>query len=264
MAVIVREKVRIEGSDVEMKTYLPTGGLSKEERIRADRLDEELSKRMPIIAEKILSIEPKEDNPVFRRYTLGRYLREIINNQELVSRVDVENKLIFMAIWDHLPDSLRPVGPAGGKPSPKDPLRRKDHLMLCYDISGFEWSEVKWIKRWDDWYRLAFRPGLVRDKRIIKALGEAIDELGTYPSAKDFREIAKHLGRAFPTRALRDSSVFEDEKIVQIVRKALYDALKNLHKKVRHVGGEKALSLRQPPHFALNGRASRGKRADNG
>jgi hypothetical protein len=247
MAVIVRQKARIEGSDVEMKTYLPAGGLSKEERIRADRFDEELCKRMPIIAEKFLSIELKEDNLVFRRYTLGRYLREIIDNQELVSRVDVANKLIFMAIWDHLPDSLRPAGPAGGKPSAKDPLRRKDHLMLCYDISGFEWSEVQWIKRWDDWYRLAFRPGLVRDKRIIKALGEAIAKLGIYPSAKDFREIAKLLGRAFPTRALRDSSVFEDEKIIQIVRKALYDALKNLQKKVRPVVGGKALSCRRRP-----------------
>jgi hypothetical protein len=241
MAVIVRQKARIEDSDVEMRSYLPPGGLSKEERIRADRLDEELSKRMPIIAKKVLSIEPKEDNLVFRRHTLGRYLREIIDDQELVSRVDVENKLIFMAIWDHLPDSLRPVGPAGGKPSAKDPLRRKDHLMLCYDISGFEWLEVKWIKRWDDWYRLAFRPGLVRDKRIIKALGEAIEELGTYPSAKDFREIAKYLGRAFPTRALRDSSVFEDDKIVQIVRRGLCDARKDLQKKVR----------RRPPSRAL-------------
>ena len=85
----------------------------------------------------------------------------------------------------------------------------------------------------------------MRDKRIIKAVGEAINELGTYPSAKDFREIAKHLGRAFPTRVLRDSFVFEDEKIVQIVHKALCESLNNSHKKIRRVGDGRALSCRQ-------------------
>ena len=227
MAVIVRKKVRIGESDVEMKTYLPPGGLSKKERLRADRLDETLSREMPIIAKKVSDIAQKEGNFVFRRYTLGRHLREIIDNRELVSRVDVENKLIFMAIWDHLPDSLRPIGPAGGKPSAKDPHRRKDHLILCYEISAFDWSEVEWIKRWDDWYRLAFRPGLVRDKRILKALGKAITELGTYPSAKSFREIAKLLGRAFPTRRLRDSSFFTDEKITKVVRETLQKVNRN-------------------------------------
>lgn len=221
MAIIVRKKVRIGESDVEMKMYLPPGGLSKSDRIRADRLEEELSKKMPIIAKKVSAIAQKEGNLVFRRYTLGCYLKEIIDDSELVLRTDVENKLIFMAIWDHLPDSLRPSGPAGGKPSLKDPLRRKDHLMLCYEISTFDWSEVEWIKRWDDWYRLAFRPGIVRDKRIIINLGKAVRELGFYPSAKAFREIAKRLTKEFPTRRMRDSSFFSDEKIAQIVRKTL-------------------------------------------
>jgi len=221
MAVIVRKKVRIGESDLEMKTYLPPGGLSKKERLRADRLDETLSKKMPIIAKEISDISPEENDLVFRRYTLGRHLRKIIDDPELVSRTDVENKMVFLAIWDHLPDFLRPIGPAGGKPSPKDPLRRKDHLMLCYEISAFDWSEVEWIKRWDDWYRLAFRPGIVRDKRIIINLGKAVRELGFYPSAKAFREIAKRLTKEFPTRRMRDSSLFTDEKITQVVRETL-------------------------------------------
>lgn len=231
MAVIVRKKVKVDDSEVEMKTYLPPGSLSKEERIRADRLDEELSKCMPVIAKKISGVDKQDSDLVFRRYTLGQYMRKIIDNPELVSRADVENKLIFMAIWDHLPDSLRPSGPAGGKPPSENHLRRKDHLVLCYEISAFDWSEVEWIKRWDDWYRLAFRPGLVRDKRIIKALGNVITELGTYPSAKDFREIAKLLGRAFPTKHLKDSSLFTDEKIIQVVRETLQQVNKNLTEK---------------------------------
>lgn len=231
MAVIVRKKVRIGKSDVEMKTYLPPGGLSKEERLRANRLDETLSREMPIIAKEISDITPEKDNLVFRRYTLGRYLRKIIDDPKLVSRADVENKMVFLAIWDHLPTSLKPEGPLGAKPYSERQLRRKGFLSLCYEISDFDWSEVKWIKRWDDWYRLAFRPGLVRDKRILKALGEAITELRTYPSARDFREIAKLLGRAFPTRRLRDSSFFTDEKITQIVRETLQQVNRSPTKK---------------------------------
>jgi len=221
MAVIVRKKVKFDDSEVELKTYLPSGSLSKEERIRADRLEEELSKCMPVIAKKISGVDKKYSDLVFRRYMLGRCLRKIIDDPELVSRADVENKLIFLAIWDHLPDSLRPIGPAGGKLSSENHLRRKDHLVLCYEISAFDWSEVEWIKRWDDWYRLAFRPGLVRDKRIIKALGDVIAELGTYPSAKYFREIVKLLCKAFPTKHLKDSSLLTEEKIIQVVRETL-------------------------------------------
>jgi hypothetical protein len=162
---------------------------------------------------------------------LGRYLRDIIDNRELVSRADVENKLIFMAIWDHLPDSLKPFGPAGGKPPSEDHLRRKDHLVLCYEISAFDWSEVEWIKRWDDWFRLAFRPGLVRDKRIIKVLGNVISELETYPSAKYFREITKLLCKAFPTKHLKDSSLLNEDKIIQVVRETLKQAKQNLTEK---------------------------------
>lgn len=233
MAVIVRKKVRIGESDLEMKTYLPSGGLSKEERLRADRLDETLSKKMPIIAKEISDIAPEENNLVFRRYALGRHLRKIIDDPKLVSRTDVENKMVFLAIWDHLPNSLRPVGSAGGKLSAESQHRRKDHLMLCYEISGFDWSEVEWIKRWDDWFRLAFSPGLLRDKRIIKALSEAIHELETYPSSKTFREITMHLSKAFPTRPLRDSSLFSDEKIVQIVRETLDKAYSTLENKLK-------------------------------
>jgi len=227
MAVIVRKKVKVEDSELEMKTYLPSGSLSKEERIRANRLDEELCKYMPVIAKKISGVNKKHSDLVFRRYMLGRYLRKIIDDPELVSRADVENKLIFMAIWDHLPDSLKPFGPAGGKPPSEDHLRRKDHLVLCYEISAFDWSEVKWIKRWDDWFHLAFRPGLVRDKRIINVLGNVIEELETYPSAKNFREIAKLLCKAFPTKHLKDSSLLNKEKIIQIIRETLKQAKQN-------------------------------------
>lgn len=231
MAVIVRKKVKIADKDVEMRTYLPPGGLSKEERLRADRLDETLSRKMPIIAKEISEMPPEEDNLVFKRYKIGCYMREIIDDPELVSRTDVENKMVFLAIWDHLPLSLKPEGPTNAKPYSERQLRRKGYLSLCYEISQFDWSDVKWIKRWDDWYRLAFRPGIVRDKRILKALGKAISELGTYPSARGFREIAKLLGRAFPTRRLRDSSLFTDEKITQVVHETLQQVNRNLTEK---------------------------------
>jgi hypothetical protein len=85
---------------------------------------------------------------------------------------------------------------------------------------------VRWIRRWDDWHQLAFRPGLLRDKRIMRALGEGISRLPEYPSRQMFREIVKVLGEAFPTRRLRDSTFVEDAEIAETVEEAISTAVR--------------------------------------
>lgn len=221
MAVIVRKKVEIGGADVELKTYQPSGGITREERLRADRLDEVLRERVPETAAEVLEAAPDESNLVWRWYTLGRRLREIVDDRNLVTSADVDSGLVWVAVWQYLPASVRPVGSTDAKSYSERRHKRKDHLSLCYEISGFEWSEVRWIRRWDDWHQLAFRPGLLRDKRIMRTLGEDISRLTEYPSRKEFREIVKVLGEAFPTRRLRDSTFLGGEEIKRTVDEAV-------------------------------------------
>lgn len=220
MTVIIRKKETIGDKEVILKTYQPSGRLSKQDRIRADLLDKVLSERIPNIASEVADIAPRETDSVHRWYLLGRNLRKIVKDQNLVDPADIDNMLIWEAIYYFLPESMRPSS-FNNKPYSEKQHKRQDFLSLCYEISGFKWSEVKWIKRWSDWHQISHRPGLLRDKRILIALGDFIDNLESYPSHKEIIEIVKDLGNAFPTRKLRDSSLFNDKVIIQTVKNAV-------------------------------------------
>lgn len=217
MAVLIHKKMPIEGVEHQLRTYQPSGRLSKEERERADRLDKTLSVRIPNLPVEMEKEVSKTQGLVRKWYVLGRKLRDLVADQELVSRSDVDSGLVWQAIWHYLPDSLKPTDSSDTDTYLDRQHKRKDHLSLCYEISAFDWSDVCWIRRWDDWNQLAFRPGLLRDSRIISALGTAVSNLNSYPTRQAFRDVAKKLGEAFPTRRHRDSSLLSDDLIEQTV-----------------------------------------------
>lgn len=220
MAVIIRKKETIAGAEVFLETYQPPGKLSKQDRQRADLLDDFLRERIPLITEEVSEAAPRETELVRRWYLLGRKLREIVEDQNLVAPADVDNLLVWEAIYYYLPDSMKPSS-YNETPYSEKQHKHQDFLSLCYGISKFEWAEVRWIKRWSDWHQISHRPGLLRDRRILIALGEAIESLEYYPSHKEIIEIVKDLGKAFPTRKMRDSSVFDDEVILKTVNDAV-------------------------------------------
>ncbi len=221
MAIVIRKKVLIDGAEIELRTYQPPGRLSKTERERADRLDEALKTKIPALAEKEVKSDPKVKGVVRKWYLLGQNLRVLVDDSGLVSSIDLSGGLIWQAIWHYLPDSLRPAKSGEADDYSDKQHKRKDHLSLCYEISAFDWNEVNWIQRWDDWHQLAFRPGLLRDRRIVRKLGKGISALTTYPTRERFRNIVKKLGDSFPTRQHRDSSLLSDD----VIEKAVADAL---------------------------------------
>ena len=221
MAILIRRKVAIDAAEVELKMYQPSGRLSKKEREQADRLDMVLKDKMPALAEQVLKIDPKAQGIVRRWYVLGQKLRALVKDPKLVSSTDKSSGLIWQAVRYYLPDLLRPAGSGDTEDYTDKQHKRKDHLSLCYEISAFDWNEVLWIQRWDDWQQVAFRPGLLRDRRIIHALGKAISALATYPNRDIFRNIVKKLGEDFPTRQHRDSLLFSDDVIEKAVASAL-------------------------------------------
>ena len=217
MAVIIRKKDTIDNSEVEMESYEPSGMLSKNERLRADRLDEILRERIPEIARYVLEESPSSGQLVQRWYLLGRELRKILKDRDIVASSDIENGVIWPAIWQYLPDSLKPQGLIDADSYTEYKRRRKDHLLLGYEISEYDWEDVNWIRRLEDWYQIASRPGLVRDKRILRVLGRRIKDMATNVSSDQIREIAKDLVKAFPTRKFRDSSQLSNEHIETVV-----------------------------------------------
>jgi len=221
MAVIVRKKIQFGDQEIESKVFEPSGVISKEDRLRAEKLDDLLQSRIPEIADEVLDEVPDESDKVKRWHSLGKKLRIFVDDRDLVLQSDIDNMLIWQAIWQFLPSTMIPSQTNIDKPYYDKQHKRQDHLSLCYELSSYPWDEVSWIKKWAYVHEITARPSLLRDERIFGTLGRYIDELSIYPTVEEFREIMKNLAKAFPTKQFRDSSLLADDEIDTQVSKAV-------------------------------------------
>ena len=139
-------------------------------------------------------------------------------------QADVDSGDMWKAVWWHLPKDLRPEGQGAEGESYELGHKRKDHLSLCYEIAKYPWSAVSWIRRWDDWHQICFRPTITRDDRILSELGRALGEMDQYPSRSVFRAIVRNLGDRFPTRRKVNTELLDDATIFTAVGNAVNDA----------------------------------------
>lgn len=225
MAVVAREPVVMEGTETLSEFYLPARGLSAEERRQADRLDEYLQTTIPPLERRVANDLGGDKSLVHKWYLLGRGLREIIGDSDLVMSADVDSGDLWKAVWWYLPRSLRPSGPGGELPTYDVGHKRKDHLSLCYEISANPWEAVGWLQRWDDWHQISFRPTISRDPRVLAQLGASIRSAEHYPTRSEFRAIVKTLGDRFPTRRLVNTEVLSDDDVADATRDAVGRAL---------------------------------------
>jgi len=182
MSVIIRKEVKFGEKVSEVKFYQPHGVISKEEREKADSLDEFLSKRVPQIAMEVANEIPNKKDTVKKWHLFGVKLHEIVDNREIVMEADIENMRIWEAIWYFLPKTLKTQRTNFDKYYSEKQHKRQDHLSLCYELGQFSWEEVNWLKRWGDWHEITARRAIVLDKRILVALGAAISSLEQYPT----------------------------------------------------------------------------------
>lgn len=225
VTVIIRKKIELRGAEIEMPSYQPPGIVSKRDRERADRLDEYLQSHFQEDLQEVLDEQAKgkKRGDLHIWHSLGRRLRTLAALSDLVAATDVDNGLLWQAVWQYLPQSLKSEGQTDCdvETFAERQRRRKDHLTLCYEIAAFDWSDVAWIDRWQDWYEIASRPGLIRDARIVVALGQAVLQLAKYPTKDEFRGIAKKLAEAFPTKRYKDSSLLDNGTITAFVAEAV-------------------------------------------
>ena len=217
MAVIIRKQVKFGNKISEIEAYQPQGVISRDERIKADKLDEYLKKRIPKIAEEVLQELPDKDNTLKKWYLLGKKLRGIVNNRDLVMQSDIDNMLIWQSIWYYLPRSMMPERTNLEKGYIEKQHKRQDHLSICYELGQFQWEEVNWIERWSDWHEITARRAIISDKRIFKSLALAIKSLKQYPSKEKMIDILKVIKEKYPTQQFRDTSIFDEVAIEQFV-----------------------------------------------
>lgn len=224
MAIILREYVTLSGERSEIKVFYPSGALSKEERERAEKLDDFLRTEMPKVATRILEqvASDKKNYPLFKWHSFGKELREIAA-RKLVSPLDVKSGMIWEAVWQHLPESLRPSRTKKEKRLfSKTRASGRDHLSICYALGAYDEQDIRWIRRWDDWCQIHYRAGIVQDKRVFDILGEEIQKLKEYPSRGVFKKIVSNIAHRFPQQA--GKKVHTEVLTKKTVRKHVHDS----------------------------------------
>lgn len=225
MAVIVREKRTIRGREVMARVYRPRGVISKEDRLRAERLDVFLKERMPEMLQELQEVGIV-DGPLVRKWhTLGVRLREFADDPSLVDPKDRDERRLWLAVRSHCPKELLAGSEeASGSDEEEAPRReghKYDHFHYCYEAGKFEWEEFCWIQRWSDWISILESPGLIRDLRVFRALGGEVRSMARYPGRRRLRSILRALRQHFRTRRYRDSSVLSREEIQGLVSQAV-------------------------------------------
>lgn len=220
MAVLVRKRELIAGEQVELEIYLPKGPISETDRDRAKRLDARLRDMFPALLKRLRREGLTKDTKLKRWHALGEALREVADDPTLVDPRDRDEGWLWIAVRQHCPQELLPCSQAAAPRISKRPHKRKDHFWLCYEIGKFAWEDISWLRRWDDWQQILFRPAIAKDRRILVAMRDEILKRAKYPDRKAFREFVKELGSRFPTRQEQDTSVVSCQKVRQIVASA--------------------------------------------
>jgi len=231
MAVIVREETTIRGRKVIAVQYLPRGILSRDNRLRAERLDDLLKEKMPAIAREMHELGILDGPLVQKWHSLGVRLRAFADDPSLVDAKDRDTGLLWDAIRWHCPKELLAGSQdrlgRGEEEAPRRQRHKYDHFHYCYEAGKFEWEEFCWLERWSDWISILESPGLIRDLRAFRALADEVRRMRGYPSRRRFRSILGALRQHFRTRQYRDSSVLSPDEIQYIVSEAVSESARS-------------------------------------
>lgn len=217
MTVLLLEKAKIWGEETEIRVFRPSGGLTREKRERAEALDTQLAKKVPIIATEVMNL-PKDTPALEKWYQFGVALHELLDDNQLVAPTDLKSGLIWEAIKQHLPPEINLKGAGEVRERAAKHDGQRGHFAECYAIAEHAWGDVKWLKRWVDWTYIYYRESMRKDVRILKFLRHEIACLPEYPSKECFAEIIKSL--AAQTTG-KDISVLDDASIAAIVGAAV-------------------------------------------
>lgn len=109
MAVIVRKKAIVNGKEIVMTPFLGEGKITKEDMVKARKLDKYLEEKMKKILKEMQEGGFLNTNTLRKWHALGERL-SFIDDETLVNPGDINNGYIWLAIRQHCPLELLPKG----------------------------------------------------------------------------------------------------------------------------------------------------------
>ena len=200
--------------------YRPYGMISKDDRQRADRLDEVLDTKIPKIAKETLA-RPESKNVLAKWYFFGTEISKILDDPNLVLRSDIDSGDIWLAIDQKIPEDSNIKQATKRKDSKFVQSPNREAFALAYRLAEFSWDDIGWLQRWTDWHDLYSRDIFWKDKRILKALKDAITKLKPYPNRDRYRVILKAVHKELPSN--HDINSLNEAIIKRIVENAVLE-----------------------------------------
>jgi len=224
MAVIVRKKVIVNGTEIIMTPFLGEGKISKEDMEKARKLDKYLEQKMNQLFQQMKKEKLLHTDGLRKWHALGEKL-SFVDDRSLVNAEDVNNGYIWRAIRQHCPTELLPRGTkkteVGATTGARREGKKYDHLHYCYQCGKYSWEDISWVGNWFNWITLIESPGLMRDPRVIPAMKQVVKGLARTITKNEFRAFAKSLRKFFSTKGeYRDTTGISDAEIIKIITKS--------------------------------------------
>lgn len=227
MAVLLTKIIDTPAGRRTVRYYDGDGTISEVERERALLFDEYLKEEIARISEE-MQREPIQGSNTLKWYRFGQELLHILSSS-LVDPNDISTGRIWKAIRQYATPVMLPSGSTASEDASGSRARREgrthDHFEFCYQIAQYDEPDIRWISRWSDWITITESPALLRDKRIVRILGEELRPICYQMSRNDFRRLIKELRKYFTTKSSkRDTEAVDEEGLRDIISKAIITA----------------------------------------
>ena len=191
----VRKKTLISGSEREITQYLPEEiPLTKDRRLQADRLDEELRKLISEINKDFDKLEDGVKKDELKKWLwLGTKLDEIFNRAKNFEKSDRDtHNVIWPAIGQYFREELKRGFDT------KRSGEKKDHFRKCWLLATLK--DVDWINSWGGWDAYVDRGDqLVLNSKLMPELKRKFCPTAAKLKTKDHQRIAKIITEKLPS-----------------------------------------------------------------
>lgn len=226
MAVIIREKKIMEGKEYIVKVYRTQPGklITKEEKVKAERLDNFLTEKMKEIKNEIrkcglLSMKGKKGKVLKLWYEVGKRLEFVMDTSVIAAE---DREFVWRAIYDHAGELAPGILTKRAMRNPET-----SHFSYCYQLSRFPWEFVEFTGDWTSWSEFFDRSETRKDPRIIEWLGDKAKKFNVRSRQNWLRPLTKAIHNELEKK---DTTVF--------TKKELYERLENIFLSVRQNEGE--------------------------
>jgi hypothetical protein len=211
LPVIVREEKEIAGKRSTVKVYktdrIP---MSKEDRLRAEKLDTFLSHNVKDLAGEMRKkglLDLKGRRGVLKLwYEVGRRL-VFVDDPKIVDPED--RPYVWQAIYDHALE----YGLAPGSYGERE--QQRPHFKYCYELAKKfpDFDFVNGAGDWSAWVEFLDSPSINSDSRIVEWLSSK--RLTSEGAMRDWlRRLTREIRREFPYKGQKtDTSVFGEAEL---------------------------------------------------